>query len=578
MSHDLVIRKGNIADGRGSPLYQADIAVDDGVISRIGSISERGREELDARGLLVAPGWVDIHSHYDSQAFFEDRLVSSSWHGTTTTVMGNCGVGFAPLRPGQKDILIELMEGVEDIPGPVLREGMDWEWETFNDFLCALDKRPHDMDICAQFPHAAVRVYVMGERALKREKATKEDIEEMFRLTEEGIRAGALGFTTSRTQNHRTLAGELIPCYDVDPNELIGIARALRAAGTGVMQMISDLTPERRPREYKMMRGMMEAAHRPLSITILQQNRDPDGWRDFMRMIDEAVGDGLDMRAQVAPRPIGTLFGLDLGRHGLVYHPSYKKIAHETIEERVRIMRNPEFRRQILNEKPDHHIEQQVRRVRNFQWQFPFGDPPDYAPPKHSSIQAVADRTGKSVDEVTYDLLLEDDGWQMIFSPNNNYADYTLNACKELMEHPRAVVSLSDGGAHMGHICDVSYSTFLLTYWARDRKEGALDTSWLIKRMTGDAAAAVGLLDRGILAPGYKADVNVIDHERLTIKKPVMRNDLPLGAKRLVQKAEGYVATIKAGQVTWCEGEPTQALPGKLIRGAQSAPRAAQIR
>jgi N-acyl-D-aspartate/D-glutamate deacylase len=330
VSHDLVIRKGNLADGRGSPLYQADIAIDDGVISKIGDISERGREELDARGLLVAPGWVDIHSHYDGQAFFEDRLLSSGWHGATTTVMGNCGVGFAPLRPGQKDILIELMEGVEDIPGPVLREGMDWEWETYNDFLCALDRRPHDMDICAQFPHAAVRVYVMGERALKREKATNEDIEEMCRLTEEGIRAGALGFTTSRTQNHRTLAGELIPCYDVDPDELAGIARALRTAGTGVMQLISDLTPERRPKEYKMMRGMMEAAARPLSITILQQNRDPDGWRDFMRMIDEAVADGLDMRAQVAPRPIGTLFGLDLGRHGLVYHPSYKKIAHKT--------------------------------------------------------------------------------------------------------------------------------------------------------------------------------------------------------------------------------------------------------
>ncbi len=575
MSHDFVIRKGTIADGRGGTLFQSDIAIDDGKITQIGKVSAGGKEELDANGMLVAPGWVDIHSHYDGQAFFEDRLLSSGWHGTTTTVMGNCGVGFAPLRPGQKDILIELMEGVEDIPGPVLREGMDWKWESFDDFLVALEARPHDMDICAQFPHAAVRVYVMGERALKREAATDEDIAEMRRLTEEGIRAGALGFTTSRTQNHRTLAGELIPCYDVAPHELAGIAYALKDAGAGVMQMISDLTPERRPGEYQTMRGMMEAAGRPLSITILQQNRDPEGWRDFMKMIDEAVADGLDMRAQVAPRPIGTLFGLDLGRHGLVYHPSYKKIAEKTVEERVKIMRDPEFRRQLLSESPEHHIEQQVRRVRNFQWQFPFGDPPDYAPPAETSIQAVANRTGKSVDEVTYDLLLEDNGWQMIFSPNNNYADYTLNACKELMEHPRSVVSLSDGGAHMGHICDVSYSTFLFTYWGRDRKEGKLDTSWLVKRMTGDAAAAVGLLDRGVIAPGYKADINIIDHDRLTIRKPKMRHDLPLGGKRLVQKADGYVATIKSGQVTWREGNPTNALPGGLVRGAQPSPRAA---
>jgi len=575
MAHDLVIRKGTIADGKGSPLFEADIAVDDGVIAAIGDVKARGREEIDANGLLVAPGWVDIHSHYDGQAFFEDRLLSSGWHGATTTVMGNCGVGFAPMRPGQRDILIELMEGVEDIPGPVLREGMDWNWESFDDFLCALEARPHDMDICAQFPHAAVRVYVMGERALKREAATAEDIAEMRRLTEEGIRAGALGFTTSRTQNHRTLAGELIPCYDAAPEELAGVAAGLRDAGAGVLQLISDLTPERRPGEYRMMRAMMESSGRPLSITILQQNRDPDGWRDFMNMIDEAVADELDMRAQVAPRPIGTLFGLDLGRHGLVYHPSYKKIADKSVEERVKIMRDPEFRRRLLSEQPEHHIEQQMRRVRNFQWQFPFGDPPDYAPPAENSIQATADRTGRSVDEITYDLLLEDDGWQMIFSPNNNFADYTLNACKELMEHPRTVVSLSDGGAHMGHICDVSYSTFLLTYWARDRKEGTLDTSWLIKRMTGDAAAAVGLLDRGILAPGYKADINVIDHDRLTIRKPEMRHDLPLGAKRLVQKADGYVATVKAGEITWREGEATDALPGRLVRGAQSAPKVA---
>ncbi len=575
MTHDLVIRGGTIADGRGSALFDADIAIDDGKISAVGTVDASGREEIDARGLLVAPGWVDIHSHYDGQALFEDRLLSSGWHGATTTVMGNCGVGFAPVGPGQKELLIELMEGVEDIPGEVLGEGLDWDWSSFDDFLGALERRPHDMDICAQLPHSALRVYVMGERAMRREPATADDIAQMRALTAEAMRAGALGFSTSRTLNHRTLAGEPIPSWDAAAEELAGIVAGLRDAGAGVMQLISDLTPERRPSEFALMRGMMESAGRPLSITILQQNRDPDGWKEFMDMIDGAVADGLQMKAQVAPRPIGTLFGLDLGRHGLVYHPSYRKIEDRPLAERVAIMRDPSFRAQLLSEKPEHDIEQQVRRVRNFDYQFPFGDPPNYAPPRETSIAATAERTGKSVDEVVYDLLLEEDGMQMIFSPNNNFADYTLEACRQQMENPNSVISLSDGGAHVAHICDVSYSTFLLTYWGRDRKEGTLDTSWLIKRMTGDAANAVGLLDRGVLAPGYKADINVIDHDRLTIRKPVMVHDLPMGAKRLIQKADGYVATVKAGEITYRDGEATDALPGTLVRGAQKAPAAA---
>lgn len=575
MTHDLVIRGGSVADGRGAPLFEADVAVEEGKIVAVGEIAGSGREEIDARGKLVAPGWVDIHSHYDGQALFEDRLLSSGWHGATTTVMGNCGVGFAPLKAGDRDLLIELMEGVEEIPGPVLEQGLDWDWNSFEDFLQALERRKHDMDICAQLPHSAVRVYVMGERAMRREAATDDDIAQMRAITAEAMRAGALGFTTSRTLNHRTLAGEPIPSWDAAASELAGIVVGLKDAGTGVMQLISDLTPERRPSEFALMRGMMEASGRPLSITILQQNRDPDGWREFMNMIDGAVADGLPMRAQVAPRPIGTLFGLDLGRHGLVYHPSYKKIADKSLAERVAIMRDASFRAQLLSETPEHHIDQLIRRVRNFDYQFPFGDPPDYAPPRETSVAATAERTGKSVDEVVYDLLLEEDGMQMIFSPNNNFADYTLDACREQMENPNSIVSLSDGGAHVGHICDVSYSTYLLTYWGRDRAEGALDVSWLIKRMTGDTAAAVGLLDRGVLAPGYKADINVIDHDKLTIRKPLMVHDLPLGAKRLIQKADGYVATVKSGEITYRDGEATDALPGGLVRGAQPAPKAA---
>ncbi|MFT5439230.1 MAG: N-acyl-D-aspartate/D-glutamate deacylase [Alphaproteobacteria bacterium] len=574
MTHDLVIRGGSVADGRGAPLFEADVAVENGKIVAIGEIVGSGKEEIDARGKLVAPGWVDIHSHYDGQALFEDRLLSSGWHGATTTVMGNCGVGFAPLKAGDRQLLIELMEGVEDIPASVLDEGLDWDWHSFEDFLQALERRRHDMDICAQLPHSAVRVYVMGERAMRREVATADDIAQMRAITAEAIRSGALGFTTSRTLNHRTVAGEPIPSWDAAAEELTGIVMGLRDAGAGVMQLISDLTPERRPSEFALMRGMMEASGRPLSITILQQNRDPDGWKDFMNMIDSAVADGLPMRAQIAPRPIGTLFGLDLGRHGLCYHPSYKKIEDKSLAERVAIMRDASFRAQLLSEKPEHDIDQLIRRVRNFDYQFPFNDPPDYAPPREASVAATAERTGKSVDEIVYDLLLEEDGMQMIFSPNNNFANYSLDACREQMENPNSIISLSDGGAHVAHICDVSYSTYLLTYWGRDRAEGALDVSWLIKRMTGDSAAAVGLLDRGVLAPGYKADINVIDHEKLTIRKPLMVHDLPLGAKRLIQKADGYVATVKSGEITYRDGEATDALPGGLVRGAQAAPKA----
>jgi N-acyl-D-aspartate/D-glutamate deacylase len=572
MAHDLVIRGGNIADGKGSPLFEADIAIDDGIIVEVGQVSGTGRQEIDAKGQLVAPGFVDVHSHYDGQALWDDRLLSSGWHGVTTTVMGNCGVGFAPVRDGDRDLLVSLMEGVEDIPGPVLRDGLDWNWSTFPEFMDALEARPHDIDFCAQVPHSAMRVYVMGERAIRREIATADDITAMRALAREAIEAGAMGFTTSRSLNHRTIEGDLIPSLGADADELAGIALGLKDAGKGVLQMISDLTPEKRASEFALMRRMVEESGRPFSITVLQANRDPDGWREFMTLLDAAAADGLPMRAQVAPRPIGTLFSLDMGRHPFCYHPSYRAIENETLERRVAIMRDPAFRAKMLAEKPEHRVASLVRRVRYFEFLFRFGNPPDYAPPRDASIAAIAEATGCSVDEIAYDMLLEDDGYQMLFAPNNNFADYTLNACHELMQNPNTVISLSDGGAHVAHIVDVSYSTYLLTYWGRDRPEGALDTSWLIKRMTGDTAAMIGLLDRGIIAPGYKADINVIDHENLTIERPYMVHDLPMGAKRLLQKARGYTATIASGVPIYRDGEATGALPGRLVRGAQPAP------
>jgi len=572
MTHDLVIRGGSVADGRGSPLFEADVAIDGGRIAAVGKAAGGGKEEIDARGKLVAPGFVDIHSHYDGQAIWDDRLLSSGWHGVTTTVMGNCGVGFAPVRPADRDVLVELMEGVEDIPGPVMREGLPWTWSSFPEYLDALETRPHDIDFCAQLPHSALRVFVMGDRAVRREPATADDIAEMRRLATEAIRAGALGFTTSRTLNHRTLKGDPIPSMGATIEEFAGVAMGLADAGKGVLQIIADLPPDKRKHEFAIMRAMVEASGRPLSVTVLQRNNDPEGYREFMTMLDAAVAEGLPMHAQVAPRPIGTLFSLDMHRHPFCFHPSYKAIEDEPLARKVAIMRDPAFRARILSESADHNVDQQVRRVQMFEYMFPLGNPPNYTPTRDDSVAAMAQRHGRTNFEVAYDLLLEDDGQAMLFAPANNYADYTLNACLELMQSPNAVVALADGGAHVEHIADSSYSTYLLTYWGRDRPEGALDVSWLIGRMTGNSAAKVGLLDRGIVAPGYKADLNVIDLDRLRIGRPYMVRDLPMGAKRLLQKAAGYEATIVSGAVVYREGEATDALPGKLVRGAQPAP------
>jgi N-acyl-D-aspartate/D-glutamate deacylase len=576
MTHDLVIRGGTIADGKGSPLFEADIAIDDGRISIVGKVTANGREEIDARGLLVAPGFVDIHSHYDAQVIWDQHLHSSSWHGVTTTVMGNCGVGFAPVRDADREILIELMEGVEDIPGAVLREGLSWEWNSFPEYLDAVERRPHDMDVCAQLPHSALRVFVMGERAVNREAAKPEDIAEMRRLATQAIEAGAMGFTTSLSNNHRTARGEFIPSKGADAAELSGISMGLKDVGRGVLQIILNLGPDPKEREaeFNVIRDMVEKSGRPLSVTLLQRIRDPEGWRHTLSMIDDAVEAGLPMRAQVIPRPLGTLFGLDMGRHPFCFHPSYKAIKSESLERQVEIMRDPAFRAKLLSETGDAGDDTLVRRVQNFEYMFPFDDPPNYSPPQESSVANMAKAQGRSPFEVAYDLILEEDGHSMLFAPNSGFGNFSLEGCREIMESPHAIVGVSDGGAHVAHISDVSFSTFLLTYWGRDRAQGPLDVSWLVKRMTGDTAAAIGLNDRGILAAGYKADINVIDHDKLTIERPYMVHDLPKGGKRLLQKARGYVATIVSGVPVYRDGVATGALPGRLVRGAQPAPQA----
>jgi N-acyl-D-aspartate/D-glutamate deacylase len=574
MTFDLVIRGGTVADGRGGAPFEADIAVEDGKIAAVGKVSDGGREEIDARGHLVTPGFVDIHSHYDGQAIWDQRLLSSGWHGVTTTVMGNCGVGFAPVRPEDRDLLVELMEGVEAIPAPVLREGLTWDWASFPEYLDALARREHDMDVCAYLPHSALRVFVMGERAVRRETATDDDIAEMHRLTREAIRAGAIGFSTSKSFNHRTVAGELIPSRGADARELEGIAVGLKEEGRGVLQIILNLSKDLREEEFELIRGMVRKSGRPLSVTVLQRNRDPEGWREIMAWIDEANAEGLPMRAQITPRPLGTLFGLDMGRHPFSYHPSYAAIDDKPLAERVRIMRDPAFRAKLLAEKPHCDIPDAIQRVQLFDYMFPFRDPPNYAPGRAECIAGIAEARGVSPLEVAYDVLIEDDGHAMLFAPNSGIANYNFNACRELLDNPNTVVGVADGGAHVAHISDTSFPTFLLSYWGRDRPEGALDLGKLVARLTTNPASLVGLLDRGVLAPGFKADINVIDFDRLMIHRPYMVHDLPHGAKRLLQKADGYVATIVAGEPVYREGEATGALPGTVVRGAQSAPQA----
>jgi len=569
---DLVIRNGTLADGRGGALHEADVAVANGRIAAVGKIAGSGREEIDARGLLVAPGFVDIHTHYDGQATWDARLQPSSWHGVTTVAMGNCGVGFAPVRTHDHDRLIELMEGVEDIPGAALHEGLRWNWESFGDYLDAVEGRPHDVDICAQLPHGALRVYVMGERGAALEPATEGDIAEMRALAADAMRAGALGFTTSRTLNHRTVKGDPTPSLRATEAELMGIAQGLADAGSGVIEMISDFDTPDLETEFAMIRRLVETSRRPLSLSLAQAGRAPDGWRAILSRVEAASRAGLPIRAQVAPRPIGLLLGLQGTLNPFVAHETFAAIKNKTLAEKVAIMRDPAFRAKLLAETDARQSHPLARRVMAFEHIFPLGDPPNYEPPRESAVANVAARSGRPAQDVAYDMLLEDEGRAFLFMPFANYTNFNLDCCGEMIAHPDCVMGLGDGGAHVGIISDGSYPTYLLTHWGRDRDHGRFDLGYLVKRQTSDTARAVGLMDRGIVAPGMKADLNVIDFGRLRVDAPTMAFDLPAGGKRLLQGAQGYVATIVSGEVVYRDGNATGALPGKLVRGPQAGP------
>ena len=567
---DLVIRGGTIVDGSGAERFDGDVAISAGRIASVGpKAAGRGREEIDARGKLVTPGFVDIHTHYDGQVTWDDRLQPSSWHGVTTVVMGNCGVGFAPCRADDRDRLIRLMEGVEDIPFPVLSEGLPWNWNSFPDYLDALDQRRTDIDFAAQLPHAALRVNVMGERGADREPATPADIAAMAEQAEAAMRAGALGFTTSRTLNHRTSDGQPTPTLTAAEDELQGIAQGLKRAGAGVLQFVSDFPDP--VAEFGMMRRLVERSGRPLSFSLVQADRAPDAWRMLLGFLENATADGLPMRAQVCGRPVGIMLGLELTLNPFTFHPSYRAIARQPLAEQLAALRDPDFRARLLAEEPSEENPMARSTLTNFARMWLITTPPDYEQTADNTVAAHAARAGLSPAEFALDHLLGNGGRNMIYLPFLNYSNDSLEPALAMMQHKDTVLGLSDGGAHVGTICDGSFPTSMLVHWTRDRTRGPkLPLEWVVKAQSADTAAAVGLHDRGRLAPGLKADVNIIDYDRLLLHAPEVRFDLPAGGKRLVQRADGYAATVVAGRVTYRDGQATSELPGRLVRGGRS--------
>ena len=565
--HDLVIRNGVVVDGTGNERFGGDVAVTDGVVTHVGQVDGTGRREIDADGRVVAPGFVDIHTHYDGQATWDSQLAPSSWHGVTTIVMGNCGVGFAPVHEHNRERLIQLMEGVEDIPGTALHEGLSWSWASFPDYLDELDRRPRDIDLGAQVPHGALRLHVMGERGATQQPATPDDIAEMARLAREGVEAGALGFTTSRTINHRTSLGEPTPTLKAEADELIGIAMALGEAGTGVLQAVTDFIDL--DGEVELFRSMAAASGRPISVSIAQGPRTADDWRDELDAFAQATAAGVTMRGQVGARAVGLMLGLEATLHPFMFSPAYEDIADVPLAERIVLMRDPDLRRRIIDGARVVDAKLGSRAIQRYGYIFQLGDPPNYEPDPSDSVEATAQRAGVEPSDLVYDWLLEHDGHALLYQPVLNWAGGNLDAVGEMLRHPASVPGLSDGGAHVGTICDVSFPTTLLQWWGRDRPTGRIPLEMLIAKQCRMTAETVGLGDRGVLAPGKRADVNIIDFDGLRLHAPEIVHDLPAGGRRMLQRATGYDHTIVAGTEIMAGGESTGATPGRLVRGAR---------
>lgn len=572
MTYDLIIRNGTIVDGLGGEPYVGDVAVADNVIKAVGDVNgAAANREIDATGLLVTPGFVDLHTHYDGQSIWSERLTPSSAHGVTTVVMGNCGVGFAPCRQSDHDVLVDVMAGVEDIPGVVMTDGLPWTWETFPEYMDALDAGKRDIDVAAYLPHSPLRVYVMGQRGADREPATEDDLAKMRALAKEAIEAGALGFASSRLTIHKTESGSPIPSYDAAREEIEQIARGVVDGGGGLLQFVPDIPAGGYQPVLQTVFDVAEDVGLPLTFTLVVANSGDPSWPDAITMIEKANAAGGDITAQLLPRPIGLIIGLQLSANPFVLYPSYREIAHLPLAERVAEMRKPEVRARILADKPGqgHPI---LYVAQMWDWIYPLGEDPDYEPDPSTSIGARARAKGVEPMEEAYDRLLDDDGKAMLLVATSNLQGNSLDTVGELLHRDDVVLGLGDGGAHYGMICDASYSTYFLTHWARNRKAGRFTVPEAVRELTSVPARIAGLSDRGRIAVGYKADLNVIDHAALRLHKPVITYDLPAGGRRLDQTADGYVATIVSGEIIAEHGVPTAARPGKLVRGRQPAP------
>jgi N-acyl-D-aspartate/D-glutamate deacylase len=570
--HDLVIRDGTVVDGTGAPRRTADVAVSNGRITEVGRVAGRGGREIDADGAVVAPGFVDIHTHYDGQATWDSRLQPSAWHGVTSVVAGNCGVGFAPVVKAHQQRLIDLMEGIEDIPGTALHEGLPWTWQGYEEYLDVLAGRQFDLDIGLQVPHAALRVHVMGERAVAGVAATDEEISRMAALAARAVEAGGMGFSTSRTLNHRSVDGELTPSYDAGVDELVRIAAAVGGTGCGVLQLVTDFLDI--DVDVDIMTSMVRASGRPLSVSLLQSHYDPTGYRTVLKRIGEANAAGLPIRAQVAARAVGLVMGLELTLHPFMTNPVWQEMAHLPVAEQAVRLAQPEVKAAVLAAQTTEKKTALIggRLINKFQLMYELTDPPQYEPDPRDSVAARAERDGRDAADLAYDLLLADGGRGLLYVMTANFEDGTLEPVREMLEDPWSLPGLSDGGAHVGSICDGSFPTTLLQHWTRDRACGRLTMEFVIQRQCRDTAAAVGLADRGMLRPGYRADLNIIDLDRLRLRRPEVHHDLPGGGRRLLQRAEGYRHTFVRGVETYADGVETGELPGRLIRGPQAGP------
>ncbi len=569
---DTVIRGGTIVDGSGAARFTGDVGIQDGKVAEVGGKLGAGKREIDASGALVTPGWVDVHTHYDGQVTWDPYLSPSTDHGVTSVVMGNCGVGFAPVKPDQRDWLISVMEGVEDIPGTVLAEGLQWEWESFPEYLDALERKPRALDVGAQIPHSALRTYVMGERGITHDEATPADIQQMVRLVREGLEAGALGFSTSRTIIHKYQQRKYPPGTFASPDEILGIARTMGAVGHGVFQMTSNHA--QMETEVPWLTEVARHNKLPVAFALVQTDQTPDNWKRLLAALDETHQAGIPLYGAVAGRPAGILMAWLGSTHPFMAHPLWQTLVALPWEQKLARLRDPQVRAQLTDmgvmQQAAQHDMRMAYLTQSFHKMYALGQDPDYEPAQEHSIASIAQRDGRSPLEVAYDMLMAQDGKGIIYFPSFNYAYNDLSQLHTQLQHPRTMMSLADGGAHCGYICDVSMPTYMLTHWARDRKRGpTLPLELMVRRQTHDTSKIYSLNDRGLLKPGYLADVNIIDFDRLHIPPPYVAFDLPAGGRRLVQTASGYRATIKSGETIMENGERTGALPGKLMRGPQ---------